>query len=201
MIKKIVTNIVLLIALGATLVANDTDELTQMMTKKVNFVIKTIKDENLTRTQKDKALSESIEGLFDYTLMARLSVGKKVWKSLSSDKKQEFVKLFSDTMKKSYLEKSYLLSDERVIVEEAKQTKKSRISVPVTITGSKESMQMVYKFYHSKKEIWLIYDVEIAGVSILQTYRSQYAELLKDGNIDELMKLLREKLAKTTQSK
>ena len=201
MIKKIVTNIVLLIALGATLVANDTDELTQMMTKKVNFVIKTIKDENLTRTQKDKALSESIEGLFDYTLMARLSVGKKVWKSLSSDKKQEFVKLFSDTMKKSYLEKSYLLSDEKVIVEEAKQTKKSRISVPVTITGSKESMQMVYKFYHSKKEIWLIYDVEIAGVSILQTYRSQYAELLKDGNIDELMKLLREKLAKTTQSK
>jgi len=201
MIKKIVINMVMLIALGTTLVANDTEELTQMMKKKVDFVIKTIKDQNLTRPQKDKALNENIEGLFDYTLMARLSIGKKVWKSLSSDKKQEFVKLFSDTMKKSYLEKSYLLSDEKVIVEEAKQTKKSRISVPVTIKGSKESTQMVYKFYHSKKEIWLIYDVEIAGVSILQTYRSQYAELLKDGNIDELMKLLREKLAKTTQSK
>jgi phospholipid transport system substrate-binding protein len=198
MIKKILSSIVLVVAFTTTLVASDTQELTQMMKKKVDFVVTTIKDKNLTKLQKDKALNESIEGLFDYTLMARLSVGKRVWHTLSSDEKQKFVKLFSDTMKKSYIAKSYMLSDEKVLVEDAKQTKRTRISVPVTIAGSKKSTQLVYKFYHSKKEIWLIYDVEIAGVSILQTYRSQYAEILKDGTISDLMKMLQDKLHSVT---
>ena len=190
-ITRYVTILVAVIAFNSTTYANELEELTHMMTTKVDYVIKVLKDTNLTKVQKDEKLNESIEGLFDYTLMARLSVGKRNWVKLNSSKKQEFVKLFSTKMKESYTEKSHMLSDEKVLVNSAIQVKKSRILVPVTIQGSEESTEMVYKFYHSKKVIWLIYDVEIAGVSILQTYRAQFAEILKDGDMQKLIDKLK----------
>ncbi len=191
LITKYMTILLAVIAFNSTVYANELEELTHMMTTKVDYVIKVLKDTNLTIIQKDEKLNESIDGLFDYTLMARLSVGKRNWVKLNSSKKQEFVKLFSTKMKESYTEKSHMLSDEKVLVNSAIQVKKSRILVPVTIQGSEESTEMVYKFYHSKKAIWLIYDVEIAGVSILQTYRAQFAEILKDGDMQKLIDKLK----------
>jgi len=38
---------------------------------------------------------------------------------------------------------------------------------------------------------WKIYDVELQGVSIVQTYRSQFDGVMKDGTIDDLMARLR----------
>ena len=44
---------------------------------------------------------------------------------------------------------------------------------------------MLYKFYESTS--WLIYDLEIQGVSIISTYRSQFDQVLSKGTIDELL--------------
>jgi phospholipid transport system substrate-binding protein len=189
-IKKIIAMITLIGMFNTALLADELQDLTTMMKSKVEYVVKVLKDTNLTKVEQDKKLNESIEGLFDYTLMARLSIGKHEWMKLESAKKQEFVKLFSQKMKDSYTEKSHMLSNEKIVVKPAQMIKKSRISVPVLIEGTKKSTKLVYKFYHSKKAIWLIYDVEIAGVSILQTYRAQFAEELSSGNIDTLMKKL-----------
>ena len=190
MIKKAIALCAILFTLNTALYADELNDLTVMMKGKVEYVIKVLKDTNLTKIEQDEKLHESIEGLFDYTLMARLSIGKREWIKLDSSKKQKFVKLFSTKMSNSYTEKSHMLSDEKINVKQAVQVKKSRVSVPVSIEGSKESTEMIYKFYYSKKAIWLIYDVEIAGVSILQTYRAQFAEELHNGNIDTLMKKL-----------
>ena len=56
-------------------------------------------------------------------------------------------------------------------------------------------MEIVYKFYKPKKPIsgkdkWLIYDVEILGVSILKTDKAQFREFLQTKTIFELMKEL-----------
>ena len=45
---------------------------------------------------------------------------------------------------------------------------------------------MRYKFYKLKNN-WKIYDVEVEGVSIVQTYRSQFATILQKGSIDDLL--------------
>ena len=53
-------------------------------------------------------------------------------------------------------------------------------------------MEMIYKFYKKKNQQWNVYDVEIMGVSIVQTYRSQFAGILKNQSIEDLLKKLRE---------
>jgi phospholipid transport system substrate-binding protein len=45
---------------------------------------------------------------------------------------------------------------------------------------------MLYKFHESKRG-WLIYDIEIQGVSIISTYRSQFDHVLSNGTIDDLL--------------
>jgi phospholipid transport system substrate-binding protein len=50
-------------------------------------------------------------------------------------------------------------------------------------------------FYH-KKEInndWKVYDVIVAGVSLVTNYRSTFSESIKNDGIDGLIKLLKVK--------
>ena len=48
----------------------------------------------------------------------------------------------------------------------------------------------MYKFYNAKESGWLIYDLDILGVSIVQTYRSQFGGLLENGTFEDLLKRL-----------
>jgi phospholipid transport system substrate-binding protein len=50
---------------------------------------------------------------------------------------------------------------------------------------------MIYKFRKHKKRGWLVYDVNILGVSFIQTYRSQFAGVLKTKTMDELIEDLK----------
>ena len=40
------------------------------------------------------------------------------------------------------------------------------------------------------RDVWKIYDLEIKGVSVIRTYRSQFAEILERGTIGDLIKKL-----------
>lgn len=191
LMTKYITLFLLSAVLSTSVFGSQLEDLTSLMQKKVDFIITVLKDETLQKKIKNEQIYESVDGLFDYTLMSRLSVGKANWMKLKSSQKQEFVKLFSTLMKESYAEKAHLLSDEKVTVNDAQQIKSSRIYVPVTIQGSKDSTEMIYKFYYSKKAIWLVYDVDVAGVSILQTYRAQFAEILKGADMIELINKLK----------
>jgi phospholipid transport system substrate-binding protein len=44
---------------------------------------------------------------------------------------------------------------------------------------------MIYKLYKSKQG-WRIYDIEIQGVSLISTYRSQFDEILRKKTVDDL---------------
>jgi len=171
------------------------DELTVLkedMTQRVDRVIKALTNKALTKEQKNSELESAGEGLFDYTLMAKLSIGKKEWSKLALAQKKEFVKLFETNMKSSYIEKSHLLSDEIVIVKDAVKVKKNRIHLSVTVEGKKDATTLTYKYY-LKKGKWLVFDVEIADVSILKTYRAQFAEILGSDSMGALMQKLKDK--------
>jgi phospholipid transport system substrate-binding protein len=43
---------------------------------------------------------------------------------------------------------------------------------------------------YKSKNNWKIYDVEIEGISIISTYRSQFDQVLSKGTIDELLQKL-----------
>ena len=176
---------------AATLSADEVSEIRAMTKEKVYLVIQTLKDTSLSKKEKKEGILKTIDGLFDFNLMARLSLGKENWKPLSKSKRKEFSKLFVERLKQSYLDKLDLYTDEEVVVGEAKQTKKNRVEVLTFLISKDDKKEMTYKLYKSKKKGWLVYDVVVLGVSIVATYRSQFSGILKKGSMEQLLERMR----------
>ena len=176
---------------AATLSADEVSEIQAMTKEKVDLVIQTLKDTSLSKKEKKEGILKTIDGLFDFNLMARLSLGKKNWKALSKAKRKEFSMLFVERLKQSYLDKLDLYTDEEVVVGEAKLTKKNRVEVLTYLITKDDKKEMTYKLYKSKKKGWMVYDVDVLGVSIVQTYRSQFSGILKKESMEQLMERMR----------
>ena len=176
---------------ATTLSADEVSEIQAMTKEKVDLVIQTLKDTSLSKKEKKEGILKTIDGLFDFNLMARLSLGKENWKPLSKSKRKEFSKLFVERLKQSYLDKLDLYTDEEVVVGEAKLTKKNRVEVLTYLITKDDKKEMTYKLYKSKKKGWMVYDVDVLGVSIVQTYRSQFSGILKKESMEQLMERMR----------
>ena len=171
--------------------ADEVKEIRAMTKEKVDIVINILKDKSLSKNEKKEGILETIDELFDFSLMARLSLGKKHWKSLSKEKRKEFSELFVERLKLSYLEKLDLYTDEEVVVDEARKTKKNRVEVLTYLVTKDDKKEMIYKLYKTKKKGWMVYDVDVLGVSIVQTYRSQFSGVLKKETMEQLMERMR----------
>ena len=159
--------------------------------QRINAVIDHIRDKNLDKEIRNEKIIAAISPMFDFSQMAKLSMGKKNWTRMNPAQRQEFNELFVIRLQESYLEKLDLYTDEEVEVEQAELVKK-RIHVRSHLVANDDKIEMIYKFYKNKNKGWKVYDVEILGVSIVQTYRSQFAGILKNQTIDDLLKKLRQ---------
>ena len=171
------------------------DEIVPVMTENIDYVIDSLKEKELKQDEFIKDIFERFEGVFDFSLMARLSLGASQWKDLSSDERDRFEKHFVDKMKRSYVQRLELYTDEEVIVrgaEEVKVGKATRIYLLTELVGDEKNYSIVYKFHNAGDDSWMIYDVDILDVSLIQTYRSQFDGYLKTHSLDELISWLKE---------
>ena len=170
--------------------ADEAAEITKMAKEKVNNIITYLRDTSLEKETRNKQIIAEVNTMFDFQLMAQLSLGKQ-WKKTKKRQRKEFVKVFVKRIQQSYLEKLDLYTDEEVIIGDAKQTKKKRAVLTTYLVSEDDKKEMIYKFRKHKKRGWLVYDVNILGVSFIQTYRSQFAGVLKNKTMDELIEDLK----------
>ena len=126
--------------------------------------------------------------MFNFRLIARLSLGRKHWNGLSEQKKDEFADLIFKRLRAKYLKALSLYTDEKVFFKTPVQNKR-KVRIPTEIISNNNRISMTYKLYKSKKD-WKIYDLEVEGISIISTYRSQFDQVLSKGTIDELLQRL-----------
>ena len=169
--------------------ADATDEVRELLKVKIDAVVVLLQDKTTEKTRRNEQILDIIAPIFDYQTMAKLSLGKKHWPSLSQEQQVAFSDLFSKRLQASYLDKLDLYSDEKVLYGAA-QAEGKQVQVPTTLISKDSKIEMLYKFY-SSAEGWKIYDVEIGGVSVIQTYRSQFDGVLSAGTIDDLLEKLR----------
>ena len=117
--------------------------------------------------------------------MARLALGRKYWLDIPKEKKECYSKLFTKRLQESYLVELTHYEDQKVVYKTPVQIK-NKIHIPTELVSKNNKIDMLYKLYKSK-DSWKIYDVEIQGVSIVSTYRSQFSHILENGTIDDLL--------------
>lgn len=169
------------------------DEIKPVMTQKIDNVLLILEKKDLTTDQKGEEIIKIIDEVFDYNLMSMISLGKQTWTSITPAQQQEFTKVFERKLKKSYIEKLELYNDQKVKILGLEEYKGSRQQLQTELVGKDETYQINYNFY-DKKGDWLIYDVDLVGVSIIQTYRQQFAGLLDKKTFDEMLNMLKDSL-------
>ncbi len=169
------------------------DEIQDIMTKKIDNVLTILEQKNLPTNKKGEQIIKIIDEVFDYELMARIALGKETWDTLSEPKQKKFTKIFETKLKNSYIEKLELYNDQKVKILGLNPYKNARLQLETELLGKEGSYKINYNFYNKSKdnnEQWLIYDVDLVGVSNIQTYRQQFARLLKEKTFDEMLVLL-----------
>ena len=168
------------------------EQIKDTMSKNIDKALQILQNENLSKEQKGDQIIAIMDSSFDYKIMSMLSLGK-AWKQISKDEKSQFVKTFEKKLKDSYIEKLDLYTNQKIKIKDLKKVK-TRLVLETEVIGKDETYKIDYKFYKNKKtQEWFIYDVNIVGVSIIQTYRKQFSEFLKDKSIAELIELLKTK--------
>lgn len=190
MIKKLSKFLLVFSLLSNLAFALEKNEIQTKMTKNINDVIKILRNNKESTKEKGEKIISIVNEIFDYEIMSKIALGKKTWLSISKEKRKEFIKLFEKKLKDSYIEKLELYTDEDVKVINLEPYMKSRLQLNTEVIGKDEIYKIAYKFYN-KSNNWLIYDVDLLGVSIIQTYKQQFAGLLKEKTFEQLLETLK----------
>jgi len=183
--KSLLYSVFIFLVMNQTVSGNDTNVVKELLKTRIEAAIAVLQKNNLDLQEKDKQVIEIVKPMFNFSLMAKLSLGKRYWPGLTKEEGQRFTELFTKRLKASYIDKLNLYTNEEVVFKTPIQVKR-KIKIPTELISKNNKISILYKF-HKSKDSWLIYDLEIQGVSIISTYRSQFDQVLNNGTIDELL--------------
>lgn len=171
--------------LSQSVMADDKIAAEKLLKSKLNAAITVLQKKNAALQVKSNEIDEIMSPMFDFSLMARLTLGRKYWPKLSTQNKEKFTELFTKLLKSSYLQKLTLYTNEKIMYESSILVKK-KIQIPTYLISLDKKTSILYKLYKSENG-WKIYDIEIQGVSIIRSYRSQFIQILQSGTVEDLL--------------
>jgi len=142
-----------------------------------------------------------ISNLVDTTLMPHvnfermtaLSVGR-AWREATPEQKKQLMSEFRILLLRTYSNAFTAVRDQSVRMKPFRgDASASEVIVRSEIVQPRgEPIQLDYRLEKADKG-WKIYDVNVLGVWLVQTYRNQFAQEISAGGIDGLIKSLAEK--------
>ncbi len=168
---------------------------TEVIQVAVEQVVRVVEDSELARPaaaeRRRMEIRRIAERLFDFPEMARRSLARH-WTDRTSQEREEFVRLFTAILERSYFGKIENFSGERIVytgeaVDGDYATVRSKV-----ITSRKTEIPIEYRL-HLVNSRWAVYDVLIEGVSFVSTYRAQFNRLIQTSSYQGLMDKMRSK--------
>ena len=135
--------------------------------------------------------------MFDFREMAKSSLGKN-WNSITSEERDQFVKLFSSLVKKRYIGKINDYTDQEIVYTK-ELIKKNRAMVYSLIIDKGTEIPIIYKL-KAKQEKWFVYDMKIENVSLVLNYRRDFDSVIRKEKFAGLLERITEQLAKQQDS-
>ena len=143
--------------------------------------------------EREGQMRRIVDERFDWTAMARGALGKH-WLDLSSDQRAEFTRLFSELIEKTYMSKLESYSGEKILYKGDKADGLYGTADVVIVTLRGTDIPVTYRVL-KRDAAWLVYDVSIEGVSLVNNYRSQIGTLLDSKTYNDLIVTLKQKIA------
>ena len=164
---------------------------TESVHKSVDAIIGILKDTGLDQPAKREKIRVVITERFDFRAMSQRTLATN-WRKASKEEQQQFVELFSQLIQNTYIGRVEAYTNEEVQYPGEKVTKDRAVVNTLIVTSSTE-IPVTYKLY-LKNDRWLVYDVNIEGVSLISNYRNSYHEIVKREGFAGLLTKMEEKI-------
>jgi len=147
-------------------------------------------DPALSTQARSQAIHKIIERNFDFALMAKDSLGP-AYERLSGGQRQQFTQTFSYLFQDSYtrLVINFLKKENIQYGRETAEGDKARVET--TIARTNENIPVTY-LMHTTPQGWILYDVMVDGVSILQNYKTQFGQVIRTKSFEFLLNKMQE---------
>jgi phospholipid transport system substrate-binding protein len=162
----------------------------------VDHVLEVLRDPNLkvesAKAIKKKKIESIASDMFDFAELSKLTLGNN-WKKLNNKQQGEFIELYRAIIENAYMDRIMAYTNERVLFDKEIMLPDNKAEVRSLIITSTAEIPIYYRMLRSNGE-WKVYDVIIEGVSLIKNYRAQFKEILLKDSVEELLKILREKV-------
>jgi len=164
-----------------------------LLKNKLAAVVRILADDEQDLATKETRINNLLQPIFDFELMSYLTLGKTQWSKMTPPERKRFVELFVARLKDSYRDKLSMYSGEKIVYKPPLRAG-TKIQIPTEVVSQEQPVSVIYKMHVNpkRKKGWRIYDVEVQGVSLIKTYRSQFGEVLSKGSIEDLLQKLEE---------
>jgi phospholipid transport system substrate-binding protein len=166
---------------------------TEQLKASVDQIIKVLEDPALKPESRVRdrraAIRKEAEGVFDFTETAKRALGRH-WQALAEADRHEFTSLFTDLIERAYISKIERYSGERIaytgeVVDGGLATVRTRF-----VTKQGTEIPVDYRM-QQRGDRWLVYDVSVEGVSLVNNYRTQFDKIIQTSSYAELVRKMK----------
>ena len=187
----------------------------QMLEGVTQELLAMLKVEQEAISEKHERLFELVEQVLlphvDLGVMSRYVLGK-YWRKATAEQRERFSGEFKNLMVRFYV--SALLDDPKQLgtlledsdnlisylpVDTDESTKKTRVRAEVHMPNGGPRIPVSFSLF-KKDDAWLLYDVNVDGISLVSNYRSSFASEMRRDGIDVLINRLEERNAELLQA-
>jgi phospholipid transport system substrate-binding protein len=162
---------------------------TDQLKASIEQVIRVLEDPALKPAPKTRERREAIrkiaDTIFDFEETAKRALGPH-WQALGEKDRQEFVGLFANLLERSYISRIERYRGEQIVytgdsIDGNLATVRTRFT-----TRKGVEVQVDYRALR-RGERWMVYDVNVEGVSLVNNYRTQFNKIIRTGSYQELV--------------
>ena len=160
--------------------------------KMANQVLDVLRGDSASTDDRRSKVEAIIYQHVDFKTLSRLVLARN-WRKLNEPQKAEFMTHFKKHLSDTYGENVDNYRNENVEITSERKEKRGDVTVKSKIVrGGADDVLVDYRLRERDGE-WRIIDVVIEGVSLVANFRSQFQDIMSNGGVDRLLRLLREK--------
>ena len=157
-------------------------------------VLETIKADPELRNGNIARISQLVDTVVmphvNFRKMTSAAVGP-MWRQATPEQRERLQQEFKNMLIRTYAGALKQVSDERVEVKPLRAAPgDTDVLVRTEVIGKGEPVQLDFRVENGDGKGWKIYNMNVLGVWMVETYRTQFAQELNKGGIDGLIQAL-----------
>lgn len=169
-----------------------------MLEETANQIIDTLKQNKASLKNNPQVIYQAVQRYLlpkvDVNGMSRSVLGRQAWSKASAEERQQFASAFTRLVIRTYASPLAEYTDETIKFLPIRGSLASRfIRVnSVIVRSNGQNIPLSYSLV-AKNGSWKIYDLSVEGVSLLQSFRSQFAEALRNSSMQALIQQMNQR--------